>query len=91
MTADLFLGVVSNDELAELNQLMFFVLKNRFNDINYYKKFLLGVERAKMRLFNLESSVNENIKDIPTPKVDANMFEKKSNKKDKPDYSQFKI
>lgn len=87
MTADLFLGVVSNDELASLNQLMFFVLKNRFNDLNYYKKFLTGVERAKMRLYNLEESVNTNIKDIPEPYVDENMFEKKSNKRD---FSSFK-
>ncbi len=88
MTADLFLAVVSNDELAQLNQLMFFVLKNRYNDLNYYKKFLLGVERAKMRLYNLEDNVNTDIPDIIEPQVDENTFNKKSNKKD---YSQFKI
>lgn len=56
MTADLFLGLYSNEELASLNQLMMKVLKNRFNDINYYHKFMVGVERSKMRLYNLEES-----------------------------------
>lgn len=56
MTADLFIGLHTSDELAALNQLMMKVLKNRFNDVNYYRKFMVGVDRAKMRIFNLEES-----------------------------------
>jgi replicative DNA helicase len=56
MTADLFIGLHTNDDLAALNQLMMKVLKNRFNDVNYYKKFMVGVDRAKMRIFNLEET-----------------------------------
>jgi replicative DNA helicase len=58
MAADLVIGIVTNDELAALNQMLFVILKNRHNDVNYYKKFLLGVDRAKMRLYNLDDSVS---------------------------------
>jgi len=63
MTADLFLGLHTNEELARLNQLMMKVLKNRFNDINYYHKFMVGVDRGKMRFYNLEESVHANAPD----------------------------
>ena len=82
MTGDLVLGIVTNDELAGLNQIMLTVLKNRFNSLDYYKKFLVGVDRGKMRLFNLENSVNVDTKDIPTPYVDSDVFEKKQSKRD---------
>ncbi len=88
MTGDLVLGIVTNDELAGLNQIMFTTLKNRFNSLDYYKKFLVGVDRAKMRLFNLEDSVNTNTKDIPTPYVNTDVFEKKSS--GKRDFTGFK-
>ncbi len=80
-TGDLVLGLVTSDELAAANQMLFITLKNRHNDLNYYKKFLVGIERAKMRLYNLEDSVNKDVKDIPTPYVDTDVFEKKSSSK----------
>lgn len=90
MTADLFLGVVTNDDLANLNQLMLFVLKNRYNDLNYYKRFLVGVERAKMMLYDLESSVNE--KDVMkvAEQVREEVFTSKK-ETNKHDFSGFKI
>jgi replicative DNA helicase len=81
-TGDLVLGLVTNEELAEANQLLIITLKNRHNDLSYYKKFLVGVDRGKMRLYNLEDNVNTNTKDIPTPYVDTDVFEKKQNKRD---------
>lgn len=58
MGADLVIGLVTNEELAKMNQMMFVVLKNRHNDVNYYKKFLLGIDRKKMRIYNLDDSIN---------------------------------
>lgn len=89
MTGDLVLGIITNDELASLNQIMLTVLKNRYNSLDYYKKFLVGVDRAKMRLFNLEDSVNENAKNIPEPKIEPSFFSKKVDKAS--EYSQWKI
>jgi len=55
-TADLVLGIISTDQLAELGQFMFKQMKNRYNDPTRNKKFVVGVDKAKMRLYNLESS-----------------------------------
>ena len=54
-TVDFLLSLVSTDELAQANQILCIQLKNRYNDINYYKKFLIGIDRSKMRLYNLEN------------------------------------
>ncbi len=55
-TVDFMFAVVSNDELAVLNQFMVKQLKNRFNDLLANKKFVVGVERSKMRLYDVEQS-----------------------------------
>lgn len=55
-TLDLLLAIISNDELENLGQVMIKQLKNRYNDLNYYKKFVLGIDRNKMRLFDVESN-----------------------------------
>ncbi len=53
-TADLMIGMIVTDELREMNQIIFKQLKNRYNDISYYLKFAVGVDRSKMRFHNLE-------------------------------------
>lgn len=55
-TADLVITIVSNDQLAALGQYMVKQLKNRYNDPNKNRKFLIGVDKTKMRLYNLEAS-----------------------------------
>lgn len=55
-TADLVITIVSNDQLATLGQYMVKQLKNRYNDPNKNRKFLIGVDKTKMRLYNLEAS-----------------------------------
>lgn len=55
-TADLFLGIIATEDLDKLGQLMFKQLKNRKGDIVKYRKFCIGVDKARMRLFNLEPS-----------------------------------
>jgi archaellum biogenesis ATPase FlaH len=52
-TADLIVALVTSDELEKDNQLEFVQIKNRYNPLNYYKKFLVGINRAKMQLHNV--------------------------------------
>lgn len=55
-TADLVIAVIRTEELDELNQLMVKQLKNRYNDLTKNKRFVLGVERSKMKLYEVEDS-----------------------------------
>ena len=60
-TADFMISLVSNEQLEELNQIMVKQQKNRYNDPSYYKKFILGVDRAKMRLYDVEQGGQDDI------------------------------
>jgi replicative DNA helicase len=64
-TADFMMALISNDEMAEMNQIMVKQLKNRYNDPATYRKFMVGVDRPKMRLFDVEQEVEEEEDDIP--------------------------
>jgi len=55
-TADLMFALVSSEELEALGQIMVKQLKNRYSDPTSYKRFVLGVDRAKMKLFDVEQS-----------------------------------
>jgi replicative DNA helicase len=65
-TADLMFALVSNEELAANNQIMVKQLKNRYNDPNKDKRFLVSIDRSKMRLSDLNSSEQTLIDDTPT-------------------------
>lgn len=52
-TADFMFALVSNEELEQLNQIIVKQLKNRYNDLNYYKRFVVGIDRSKMKLLSL--------------------------------------
>jgi replicative DNA helicase len=58
-TADLMFALISSDELEELDQVMIKQLKNRYNDLIINKKFVLGIDRAKMRLYDAENSAQD--------------------------------
>jgi len=60
-TSDLFLAIISTEELESLGQLMFKQLKNRYGDVNKYRRFMIGVNKAKMRLYDLEDSAQKDI------------------------------
>ena len=53
-TADLMFALISTDELEEINQIMVKQLKNRYNDPTINKRFVVGIDRAKMRLFDVD-------------------------------------
>lgn len=60
-TVDFMAAIVTNDELAKLNQYLFVQLASRFGDINYYKRFVVGVDKSKMKLYNTEQSSQEGL------------------------------
>jgi replicative DNA helicase len=62
-TVDLMLALISTEELEELGQIMVKQLKNRYNDPSYYKRFVIGVDKSKMKLYDVEVSAQNNISD----------------------------
>ena len=60
-TTDLMFALVSSEELESLNQIMVKQLKNRFNDPILNKRFVIGVDRAKMRLYDVEQSAQDEL------------------------------
>ena len=60
-TADLMFALISTEELEGMNQIMVKQLKNRYNDLNVNKRFCLGIDRAKMRLYDVEESAQEDL------------------------------
>lgn len=55
-TADLMFALISSEELEELGQMMVKQLKNRYNDPTYFKRFTIGVDRSKMKLYDVDQS-----------------------------------
>lgn len=62
-TADLMFALISTEELEGLGQIMVKQLKNRYNDPTVYKRFIVGIDRAKMRLYDVEQSAQKDILD----------------------------
>ena len=62
-TADLMFALISTEELEEVNQIMVKQLKNRYNDPTLNKRFVIGIDRAKMKLYDVEQSAQQDIID----------------------------
>ena len=65
-TVDLMFALISTEDLENIGQLMVKQLKNRYNDPSYYKRFVIGVDRSKMKLYDVEASAQANISDAST-------------------------
>ena len=76
-TADLMFALISTEELEGLNQIMVKQLKNRYNDPTIFKRFVVGIDRAKMRLYDVEQKAQEDI-------VDSGQEEQYNDEKKKP-------
>ena len=70
-TADFMFALISTEELQQLGQLMVKQLKNRYNDPTLHKRFTVGVDRAKMKLYDLELKAQDNIVQEPTTSTPA--------------------
>ena len=81
-TADFMFALVTNEELEALNQILVKQLKNRYGDPNLYKRFVLGVDRSKMRLYDVEESAQQDIADAGIPDKPINTFGNRERRKD---------
>ena len=64
-TADLMFALISTEELEKMNQMMVKQLKNRYNDPTHHKRFVIGVDRSKMRLFDVDEDDQTLTDDTP--------------------------
>ena len=83
-TADLMFALISTEELEALNQILVKQLKNRYNDPTMNKRFVVGIDRAKMRLYDCEQTAQDDI-------VDSGQEEEYTEKKAKKSFSEFKF
>ncbi len=79
-TADFMFALVTNEELEQLNQVLVKQLKNRYGDPNDYKRFVLGIDRAKMRLYDAEPSAQADIVDAGQEDKPLNTFGNRESK-----------
>ena len=85
-TADLMFALISTEELEELNQIMVKQLKNRYNDPTIFKRFIIGIDRSKMRLYDVEQKAQDDI-------LDSGQEEEYNDEKAKPkkSFAEFKF
>jgi len=89
-TADLMFALISNEQLEGLNQIMVKQLKNRYNDPGHNKRFVIGVDRAKMKLYDVEASAQNLIDTSPTSNADDKPINSFGNR-DRKDFTNFKM
>jgi replicative DNA helicase len=78
-TADLMFALISTDELESLNQIMVKQLKNRYNDPGLNKRFVVGIDRARMKLYDCEQEAQDDL--IDSGQDDTPVFDKGQNQK----------
>jgi hypothetical protein len=91
-TADFMFALITSEELEDLGQILVKQLKNRYNDPSHHRKFVVGVDRSKMRLYNVEQSAQDDIID-DTPLFDRSSSGeriKQERKFDKTVFDEFK-
>ena len=80
-TADLMFALISTEELEGMNQIMVKQLKNRYNDLTAYKRFCVGIDRAKMRLYDVEESAQDDLVDAGTEQEQVDLVKRFTAKK----------
>ena len=78
-TADFMFAIISTEELEDMNQILIKQLKNRYNDPNVNKRFVVGIDRPKMRLYDVEESAQSDL--IEAPYEETNSFTKNTKSK----------
>jgi len=79
-TVDAMFALISTEELEEMGQIMIKQLKNRWNDLSYYRRFVVGIDRSKMRLYDVEEHAQGNV---------YNESPAQTKSDDKPDFNKF--
>ena len=75
-TADAIFALITSEELEGLGQLMIKQLKNRWGDLSYFRRFVIGIDRSRMKLYNLEDSAQKNVQAEPKAESDKPAFDK---------------
>ena len=86
-TADLMFALITSDELEDLDQMVVKQLKNRYNDPTIFKRFVIGVDRSRMKFYDVEQEAQEELIDSAVVNDDTPIFDKGQSSK----YSDFKI
>ena len=86
-TADLMFALISSEELETLGQIMVKQLKNRYNDPTFNKRFVVGIDRPKMRLYDCEQTAQDDILD----KGDDDQYNYEQSEQSKAKFSEFKF
>ena len=87
-TADLMFALISTEELDELGQILVKQLKNRYNDPTKYKRFVVGIDRSRMKLYDVEESAQTDIMSDMAPDKPINTF---GDRDSKDTFAEFKI
>jgi len=83
-TADLMFALIATEEMNQLNQIIVKQLKNRYNDPNIHKRFVIGVDRSRMKLYDVEQSAQTDlVNDTPPVATVGN--------NERPDFGSFKV
>jgi len=90
-TADLMFALITSDELEQLNQLMVKQLKNRYSDPTTHKRFVIGVDRSKMKLYDVEQAAQNDIVDAGKKDVPLNTFGNNEGRPAKSKFGAFKM
>ena len=90
-TADAIFALITSEHLDEIGQIMIKQLKNRWGDISYYRRFLVGIDRSKMKIYELEESAQQNINNIDGNGGSSGGSPKKGNDDDYPVFDKTRI
>jgi len=89
-TLDLYLAIINTDELTALGQVMLKQLKNRYGDLAYYNKFVVGLDKPKMRFFNLEDGAQKDLSESgQTDIIDEDAYNASRSSFARPDRGKF--
>ena len=80
-TADFMFALISSEELQDLNQMMVKQLKNRYSDPSTNRKFVIGVDRPKMKLYDVEQEAQADLADDKKDDDDTPLFDRSKNNK----------
>lgn len=87
-TCDFMAALIVSEELDQLGQIMVKQLKNRYNDPSYYKRFVVGIDRARMKLYDVEKAAQDLVDDSPV--MDKTPSGDKPSKFDRNKFKDFK-
>lgn len=79
-TADFMMAIITNEELESLNQFLCKQLKNRYADLSFHRRFVIGVDKPRMKLYDTEQSSQEDIHDGPV--MDSTAYGSRQNEED---------